>query len=86
MAFHFKKKDYGTIYRRLAILVGVIVNVLFAMVINCLLGLPLYLDTVGTIFVAVIAGLFPAVLTAMITNMVLSIIIPNALYYAIISV
>jgi HD-GYP domain-containing protein (c-di-GMP phosphodiesterase class II) len=44
------------------------------------------LDTVGTIFVAAIAGLFPAVLTAVLTNVVLSFIIPNALYYAIISV
>ncbi len=32
-------------------------------------GLPIYLDTVGTMFVAAVGGLFPAIATAVVTNM-----------------
>jgi energy-coupling factor transport system substrate-specific component len=45
------------------------------------LELPLYLDTVGTIFVSVVAGPFAGALTGLITIIILSIVSPGYLPY-----
>ena len=50
------------------------------------LGLPLYLDTVGTIGVAIMGGYLPGVFVGFVTNMLRSIAEPSARYYAFLNV
>lgn len=64
---------------------GVIINVLLFFMVNYL-ELPLFLDTFGTIVVAGIAGLFPGIVTAVLTNTLCAFIDSNSLYYMFINV
>ena len=48
---------------------GIALNLLLGMAVS-LLGLPLYLDTVGTVVVAAAGGLLPGVLVGFITNII----------------
>ncbi|MCR5121135.1 MAG: HD domain-containing protein [Ruminococcus sp.] len=66
---------------------GVIINLLFNHIVN-LLGLPivLYLDTIGTVVISVLGGYFPGVIVGFVTNIVLTVSNPSALYYGIINV
>ena len=48
--------------------------------------LPLYLDTVGTVTVAVIGGYLPGVIVGFVTNIIKSIGDPSALYYGVLNV
>ncbi len=50
------------------------------------LGLPLYLDTVGSVTVAVLGGYLPGVIVGFATNLLKSIEDPSALYYGILNV
>lgn len=45
------------------------------------LDVPLYLDTVGTIFVAVVAGPFAGALTGVLTNVILGLVSPGYIPY-----
>lgn len=45
------------------------------------LGLPIYLDTIGTIFVAVMAGPFAGALTGVLTNVILGLVSPGYIPY-----
>jgi len=86
VSFHFKKRKYGIIYRYVVIAIGIIINITFGLIVNSFLNLPLYLDITGTVFVASVAGLLPAVLTGLLTNVIISFFIPNAFYFAMLSV
>ena len=71
--------------RNLTILAGIAVNVILYYV-TCRFDLPLYLDTIGTMGVVVITGLFPGVLTAVVTNMLCSFIDGDTFYFGIVNV
>lgn len=65
--------------------VGVFINVLAALVMY-MLNIPLYLDVIGTIAVAFLAGSVPALIVAVFSNWLCSFINNMAIYYTVISV
>ena len=69
----------------ISILGGVIVNSGFGF-ISYIFGLPLYLDTIGTIGVASVAGVLPALIVAVCTNIVCGFFNQTAIYYSLISI
>ncbi len=75
----------NSLYRCIAIIAGVFVNVVLSYIMNKT-GIPLYLDSVGTIFVAAVGGILPGLITAVLTNVICSIFNEFAIYYTIISV
>ncbi len=64
---------------------GVILNLLLSSVAAAL-KLPLYLDTVGTVAVAIMGGYLPGVLVGFATNIVKAVIDPSAIYYGVLNV
>ncbi|MCR5282663.1 MAG: HD domain-containing protein [Lachnospiraceae bacterium] len=64
---------------------GVGLNMLLSLLTEGL-GLPLYLDAVGTVVVATAGGSFPGVLVGFVTNILKTIRDPAALYYGILNV
>ncbi|MBR2547136.1 MAG: HD domain-containing protein [Eubacterium sp.] len=85
MKEHFRIKNKGYLYRFLLVLGSIAVNVGAAFVVSRL-GLPLYLDTIGTIFAAALGGMLPGVATAVASNVICSVFSENAMYYSIINV
>ena len=75
----------GVVYRRIACLLGILLNCALAYLV-WFFKLPFHLDTPGTIAVAALAGSFPGIVTAMATNIVCSLFNPNALYFSILNV
>ncbi|MCR5557794.1 MAG: HD domain-containing protein [Butyrivibrio sp.] len=61
-------------------LIGIIVNVTLAVSMNKL-ELHLFMDTVGTIAISAIGGLFPGILTAVVTNSICALFNVNYIYY-----
>ena len=72
-------------WRIVLIVGGVLANVLFFLITNHF-GLPFFLDTIGTIITAAIGGLFPGILTAVVSNTICAIFDENSLYFMIINV
>ncbi len=66
--------------RILISLFGIMANVLMAFLMNRL-GFHLFLDTVGTITVSAMGGLFPGILTAVVTNAFCALFNVNYIYY-----
>lgn len=66
--------------RAVSVMIGIAVNVLLAY-IAYRTGLPIYLDTVGTIGLAALGGLFPGIMTAIFTNAVCSGFNHPAIYF-----
>lgn len=64
---------------------GLLLNLLLGMLV-AKLGLPLYLDTVGTVAAAVLGGSLPGVAVGFATNMIKSISDPSSLYYGVLNV
>ena len=64
---------------------GVAFNLLLGSAISKL-GLPLYLDTVGTITIAIIGGYLPGVLVGFVTNIIKSFSDQSSLYYGVLNV
>ena len=64
---------------------GVLLNLTLSTVVS-MLDLPLYLDTVGTVVIAVIGGYLPGVAVGFVTNMIKSISDPSSLYYGVLNV
>ena len=69
----------------LTIVIAIVFNVLLSFA-ACKLGLPLYLDTVGTIFVTALAGAFPGLVTSVATNVLCSLFNNYSIYYTLIGV
>ena len=67
------------------ILVGIGANVLLAFITNYF-KLPVYWDTIGTMFVSSLVGFFPGILVAVVTNLICSIFNDNAAFFSIINV
>ena len=65
--------------------VGVAVNLLLGYIVGKM-GLPLYLDTVGTVAIAAMGGYLPGVIVGFATNIAKSISDPASLYYGILNV
>ncbi|MCR5119953.1 MAG: HD domain-containing protein [Lachnospiraceae bacterium] len=64
---------------------GIALNLLLSAGVSAL-GLPLYLDTVGTVVVAATGGYLPGVFVGFVTNIFKSITDPSSLYYGILNV
>ncbi len=67
--------------RALMIGAGILVNVLLSFVMDRL-GMPLFLDTVGTIAVAALGGYFPGIFTGVVTNVICTLFNNNAIYFS----
>src|SRR5690625_263271 len=77
------KKDF-TLMAILLIPVAIAVNIVGGQLVN-LLKLPAYLDTIGTILIAAIAGPWVGAVTGILSNMLNAIFAPNLLPYAFVS-
>ena len=69
-----------------------VATMLIGIALNCALAFaatrlrfPLYLDTIGTIGVTLLAGMCPGILTGVLTNVLCSVFDANALYFSLIS-
>lgn len=76
------KQNYITI---ILCIVGVAVNLLLTQVCAAF-NLPLYLDTVGSISVAIMGGSLPGVIVGFVTNILKSFSDPSSLYYGVLNV
>ena len=65
--------------------VGIALNVILNALVTAM-GLPLYLDTVGTIAVSVMGGYLPGVLVGFATNLITIISEPSSIYYGVLNV
>lgn len=64
---------------------GILLNMLLSTAVSSL-GIPLYLDTVGTVAVAVMGGYLPGAVVGFATNILKSISDPSSLYYGVLNV
>lgn len=79
------KNDKGTIYRVGIIVLAALFNALLSFGADRL-GMTLYLDTPGTMMIAMLGGIFPAMLTAVLTSMLCVFFNPYSLFYSFIGV
>ena len=63
---------------------GMILNVLFSF-LTYYFNLPIYLDTVGTMVVSSVGGLFPGIIAATLTNVITTAFNDESIYYGIIN-
>ncbi|MCR5688303.1 MAG: HD domain-containing protein [Lachnospiraceae bacterium] len=82
---HVHRKNVNAFRRRIAVLIGIAANFLLSF-IAYKSGLPMYIDSAGTILVAMLAGVMPAMVTGVATNILCSLFNPNAIYHTFISV
>ncbi|MCR5596202.1 MAG: HD domain-containing protein [Lachnospiraceae bacterium] len=68
--------------RAICAIIGTAVNVLLSFV-TYKTGLPFYFDTIGTIGVTALGGVFPGVMTAVLSNLICTLFNHNALYFAV---
>ena len=85
MSIHPHDIRKNSMYRAVTAIIGIAVSVLLSFIMESM-GTPLYLDTVGTIFVAALGGAFPGILTAVATNVICSLFNPQAVYYLLINI
>ncbi|WP_294486996.1 HD-GYP domain-containing protein [uncultured Ruminococcus sp.] len=82
------KYSYGTKrgsrMRAASVMMGMAVNVLLSFV-SYKAGLPVYMDSVGTITVAAVGGLFPGIMTAIASNAICTVFNSSAAYFGIIN-
>ncbi|MCR4903279.1 MAG: HD domain-containing protein [Butyrivibrio sp.] len=70
----------------LFLVMGIALNLIFNAFANHCLKKLLYLDTIGTIIVAIVGGYFPGVLVALITNVITFFTIPPSVYYVVLNI
>ncbi|SCZ77527.1 HD-GYP domain-containing protein [Pseudobutyrivibrio xylanivorans] len=83
-----KRLEYGdqSLWLRwLLVLFGVAINLLPAFLTN-LTGVPLFLDTIGTVVVSCVGGILPGIFTGLITNALCSIYNGVSMYFAIVNI
>ena len=79
----FNKRN---VWITLALLVlGIALNLVLSQLVR-FLGVPLFFDCVGTILVAFLGGLFPAVMVGFLSNVVIAFFDPPLLYYCLVNV
>ena len=71
--------------RALSVIIGIAINILLSY-FTYRAGLPVYLDTVGTIATSVLGGLFPGIITAIATNLICTFFNGDALYFSIVNI
>lgn len=77
-----KKQNLVALYMVAA---GIALNMALGSITDAL-GLPLYLDTIGTVTVAVLGGYLPGVIVGFVTNLLKAIYDPSSLYYGVLNV
>lgn len=85
MSFHYTKKNYSSYDLFAFIVLSVLINVGFSTLASKY-SLPLYLDTIGTIFVSILGGGLPGIITGMATNIIINFFVSGYLYFSIINV
>ena len=80
-----RKIDKYKVNKYIAVLIGVLLNVGLALLAHSFAEIPMYLDTTGTIIVAASSGVFPGVLTALLSNIACSTFDSTSIYFAIIN-
>ncbi len=78
------KADQKSMLRALAVLISIMGNVLLSYIASRL-NLPVYLDTIGTIVMAAMGGLFPGIITAVGTDTLCLFFNINSAYFAFIN-
>ena len=74
------RSNRGSMERAAAALICIAVNVLFSWICRRT-GIPVYLDTIGTVGMAILGGLFPGIITAIVTNVLCTTFNPAAIYF-----
>lgn len=74
-----------SIIRTICVITAIIFNVTFNWIADRL-GIPLYLDTAGTIAVSCIVGLVPGIATALISNIICALYNPTAVYFSLLGI
>lgn len=72
-------------YLALSIITAILFNVISATLAG-ILKLPAYFDFTGTLFITVLAGPFPGILTAVVTNLICAFFDNTALYFTLVDV
>ncbi|MCR5054198.1 MAG: HD domain-containing protein [Lachnospiraceae bacterium] len=85
MKINPKQSNRYAIQLALAVLIGVAVDAGLSYLVNRF-DLPLYVDTAGSITVAAVLGLFPGMITALLSNLICGFYNEYAAYYSIISI
>ena len=85
MSFHYTKRNYSKYYLIIFCFVGVLLNICINLFISKI-GVPIYLDTIGTIFVAFLGGVLPAIIVCLLSSMIFNIVVPGYLYFSLINV
>ena len=85
MGVYSNRLEKNNLRSCLAILAAVAVNFLMSFFTGKL-GFPIYLDTIGTMGIAIIGGLFPAIVTAVATNIVCVFFNSESIYFSFINV
>ena len=83
------RKNLSPVRQNVTAMIVCIAGIVLNMVLNLLvtsLGLPLYLDTVGTVAVAALGGALPGVIVGFATNVIKAISDPSSLYYGVLNV
>ncbi|MCR5507964.1 MAG: HD domain-containing protein [Lachnospiraceae bacterium] len=83
-AFSYERGRRDGFLRAGFVLLGICVNVLFYYLTHSM-GLPIYLDSAGTIFVAATGGLFPGIMTAVASNTICTFFDINSIYFGIVN-
>ncbi|MCR5590757.1 MAG: HD domain-containing protein [Lachnospiraceae bacterium] len=83
--FSDKNRNRQNIAAAVICAAGIALNILLGNAVSAL-GLPLYLDTVGTVAVAVIGGYLPGVTVGFLTNIIKSFSDSSSLYYGVLNV
>lgn len=78
-------KKHNNITAFLVCLAGVAMNMVTSSIV-AVFGLPLYLDTVGTVAVSIMGGYLPGVIVGFATNVIKAISDPPSLYYGVLNV
>ncbi len=81
MQFYIQNQKTKIMLSVLIVMAGIIINS-FLYFIMFKLGMPLFLDTVGTIYVTMVAGPFFGILTAVITNAICMTFNSQAIYFS----
>ncbi|MCR4611604.1 MAG: HD domain-containing protein [Lachnospiraceae bacterium] len=85
MKFGQHKINKNTLIRFAAVTIGVALNVLLSY-LSYAIDLPVYWDTIGTIVVACMAGMFPAISVAVLTNVICGAFNEYSLYFGVVHV
>ncbi len=79
-----KTINKGRLFKVIIMLVGVFLNVTLSYIVYSF-ELPLYLDSIGTIGVAAIAGVLPGFIVGLSTNIICGVFNPMSIYYSLLS-